>query len=101
MPAVVLRVRGQTTLVATALSVLRTYAHRLDALGGRLFLSGVDPKVSGLIRRTGLASEERPFEVVEATPIVGESTDAALDQATAWLAEREAAVESPGLGDGR
>jgi hypothetical protein len=48
-----------------------------------------------------LASEERPFEVVEATPIVGESTDAALDQATAWLAEREAAVESPGLGDGR
>jgi SulP family sulfate permease len=104
MPAVVLRVRGQTTLGATALSVLRTYAHRLDALGGRLFVSGVDPKVSGLIRRTGRASEERPFEVVEATPIIGESTDAALDQATAWIAERsagQATVESPGLEDGR
>ena len=88
MPAVVLRVRGQTTLGATALSVLRTYAHRLEMLGGRLFVSGVDPKVSGLIRRTGRASEERPFEVVEATPIIGESTDAALDQATAWIAER-------------
>ena len=88
MPAVVLRVRGQTTLGATALSVLRTYAHRLEMLGGRLFVSGVDPKVSGLIRRTGRASEERPFEVVEATPIIGESTDAALDQATAWIAEQ-------------
>jgi len=88
MPAVVLRVRGQTTLGSTALSVLRAYAHRLEALGGRLFVSGVDPKVSGLIRRTGRASEERPFEVVEATPIIGESTDAALDQATAWIAEQ-------------
>ena len=83
MPAVVLRlrVRGQTTLGATALSVLRGYANRLEALGGRLFLSGVDPKVSGLIRRTGRASEEHPFEVLEATPIIGESTDAAFDQA--------------------
>jgi SulP family sulfate permease len=104
MPAVVLRVRGHTTLGATALSVLRTYAHRLDALGGRLFVSGVDPKVSGLIRRTGRASEERPFEVVEATSIIGESTDAALDLATAWIAERsagQATMESPGLEDGR
>jgi len=100
MPAVVLRVRGQTTLGATALSVLRTYAHRLEALGGRLFVSGVDPKVSGLIRRTGRASHERPFEVVEATPIIGESTDAAFDQATAWIAARRA-TESPRLGDGR
>ena len=87
MPVVVLRLRGQTTLGATALSVLRGYAGRLDALGGRLFVSGVDPKVSGLIRRTGRASEEHPFEIVEATPIIGESTDAAFDQATAWIAE--------------
>ena len=99
MPAVVLRVRGQTTLGATALSVLRGYANRLEALGGRLFLSGVDPKVSGLIRRTGRASEEHPFEVLEATPIIGESTDAAFDQATAWIAK--ATDESPGSGDGR
>ena len=35
----------------------------------------------------GRASEEHPFEIVEATPIVGESTDAAFDQATAWIAE--------------
>ena len=63
-------------------------------------MSGVDPKVSGLIRRTGRASEDHPFEVVEATPIIGESTDAAFEQATAWIAERSA-VESPGLGDGR
>jgi SulP family sulfate permease len=101
MPVVVLRVRGRTTFGATALSVFRGYAHRLDARGGRLFVSGVDPKVSGLIRRTGRASEDRPFEIIEATPIIGESTDAAIDQAMAWMAEREAAVDSPGLEDGR
>jgi SulP family sulfate permease len=100
MPVVVLRVRGRTTFGATALSVLRSYAGRLETLGGRLFVSGLDPKVSGLIRRTGRASEERPFEIVEATPIIGESTAAAFDQATAWIAERTAG-ESPGLGDGR
>ncbi len=94
MPVVVLRVRGRTTFGATALSVLRSYAHRLEALGGRLFVSGVDPKVSGLIRRTGRASDDRPFEVVEATPIIGESTDAAFEQATAWIAERS---QRPGI----
>jgi SulP family sulfate permease len=111
MPVVVLRVRGRTTFGATALSVFRGYAGRLDARGGRLFVSGVDPKVTGLIRRTGRASEDRPFEIVEATPIIGESTDAAIDQATAWIAQRsagqhqsgtaESSVESPGLEDGR
>jgi SulP family sulfate permease len=93
MPVVVLRMRGRTTFGATALAVLRGYAGRLDALGGRLFVSGVDSKVSGLIRRT---SEEHPFEIVEATPIVGESTDAAFDQATAWIAEHGAAHRQTG-----
>ena len=88
MPVVVLRLRGRTTLGATALTVLRGYAKQLDALGGHLFLSGVDPHVVGVIRRTGRAAGERPLEVVEATPIIGESTDAAHDEAQAWLAAR-------------
>ena len=88
MPVVVLRLRGRTTLGATALSVLRGYAGQLDAPGGRLFLSGVDPNVVGLIRRTGRAHGEHSLEVVEATQVIGESTDAAHDEAQAWLAAR-------------
>ncbi len=93
VPVVVLRLRGRTTLGATALTVLRTYARQLDALGGQLFLSGVDPAVVGLIRRTGRAAGDRSLEVVEATPIVGESTDAAFAAAQLWLDARAAVHE--------
>ena len=54
-PVVVLRLRGRTSLGATALTVLRNYARQLKTLGGHLFLSGVDPNVVGIIRRTGRA----------------------------------------------
>jgi SulP family sulfate permease len=84
MPVAVLRLRGRTTFGATALTVMRTYARRLDALGGRLFASGVDPKVAGLIRRT-TRDDDRAFEIVEATPIIRESTDHAYNQARAWI----------------
>ena len=87
-PAVVLRLRGRTTLGATALTVLRKYAAQVGARGGRLFLSGVDPNVVGLIRRTGRAGEDRAFEIAEATSIIGESTEAAFSEAQAWIAER-------------
>lgn len=40
------------------------------------------------VQAGGLRADERPFEVVEATPIVGESTDAAHVEALAWLAAR-------------
>jgi SulP family sulfate permease len=85
MPVVILRLRGRTTFGATAVTVVRGYAGRLDALGGRLFVSGVDPAVAGVIRRTRRAEDDRLFQIVEATPIVGESTEAALDEARAWI----------------
>ena len=88
MPVVVLRLRGHTTLGATALTVLRHYARQLNALGGHLFLSGVDPGVVGVIRRTGRAEGEHSLEVVEATRVIGESTDTAHGEAQAWLAAR-------------
>jgi sulfate permease, SulP family len=47
-PVVVLRLRGRTALGATAFVVLAAYADRLQEVGGRLFLSGVDP---GLFRQ--------------------------------------------------
>ena len=40
---VVLRLRGRTTLGATAFIVLANYAQRIRAAGGHLFLSGLGP----------------------------------------------------------
>ncbi len=51
--AVVLRLRGRSHLGATALTVLRNYADRLGARGGRLYLSGVDPTVIETFQRDG------------------------------------------------
>jgi SulP family sulfate permease len=90
VPVVVLRLRGRTTLGATAFTVLRHYAERLAAFGGRLYLSGVDPSVAAIFRRTGHIAEDGPLRLLEATAIVGESTDAAVDEAEAWIADQPA-----------
>ena len=45
-PAVVLRLRGRTQVGATLIEVLDEYADELAEAGGRLYLSGVDERVS-------------------------------------------------------
>ena len=94
MPVVVLRLRGQTAFGATALTVLRNYAIRLGTLGGRLYLSGVDPKVVEVFTRAGHITADGPLEIVAATSVVGESTDEAYDRAAAWLAARPTSAGS-------
>ena len=59
-PVVVLRLRGRTSLGATFVAVLADYAKRLDAVGGRLYLSGVDESLMDLLDRTGQATAEGP-----------------------------------------
>ena len=86
---VVLRLRGRTLLGATAFTVLRHFAERLGQGGGRLYLSGVDPKVVETFRRTGHLAEGGPLLLVPATSMLGESTQAAFDQAQAWVAEHD------------
>jgi sulfate permease, SulP family len=88
-PAVVLRLRGRTTLGATFFAVVTDYATRLSAVGGRLFLSGVDPVVARQLRESGWMGDEELIETIEATEIVGESSLLAYDRAEAWLAEQE------------
>jgi SulP family sulfate permease len=85
MPVVVLRLRGHTTFGATALTVVLNYARRVESLGGRLYLSGVDPNVTELFTRAGHISTDGPMEIVTATSVIGESTDEAYDLAVAWL----------------
>jgi sulfate permease, SulP family len=82
-PAVVLRLRRRTSLGATFIKVVSDYADRLADVDGRLYLSGLEPSLTQRLHRTGQL--EGPVRTFEATPIVGESTQAAYLDAEAWL----------------
>ncbi|WP_280398956.1 SulP family inorganic anion transporter [Nocardia carnea] len=86
-PIVILRLRGRTSVSATFLAVVGEYVRRLDAAGGALYLSGVDPRIrerwtDALLDRQGVRVEFFP-----ATPTIGESTLAAYAQARVRLRE--------------
>ena len=86
---VVLRHRGRTTLGATASTVLKGYAESLAEAGGRLYLTGLDPGVIERFRQAGHIEASGPLRMFEATPIIGESTARARDDAEAWLIGKE------------
>jgi SulP family sulfate permease len=85
-PVVVLRLRRRTSLGATFVKVVADYADRLADADGRLYLSGLEPSLTERLRRTGHI--DGPVRAFEATPIVGESTQAAYLDAEAWLVTR-------------
>ncbi len=85
-PVLVLRLRGRTSLGATFIKVAGDYAGQLDDVGGRLYLSGLQPTLTERLHRTG--SIEGPVRAFEATPVLGESTYAAYLDAEAWLVRR-------------
>jgi SulP family sulfate permease len=84
-PVVVLRLRGRHTFGATFLNVVADYAKRLDAVGGRLYLSGLDPDVADVVKRTSKVALSGPVRIYQATDLVGESTQAAYRDAEAWI----------------
>ena len=88
-PAVVLRLRGRTSLGATFFRILAAYAEQLAAAGGRLYLSGLAPDMAALLARTGRVTVTSPVRVFGATPVLGESTWAALHDAQAWVVEHD------------
>ena len=85
-PVVVLRLRRRTSLGATFLKVVADYAGRLDEADGRLYLTGLEPSLTERLARTGHL--DGPVRTFEATPIVGESTQAAYLDAEHWLVKR-------------
>lgn len=87
-PVVVLRLRGRTRVGSTLIEVLDSYADELEAVGGRLYLSGVEGAIRDQLRRTGKLDLDRTVRVVPATAILGESTGRALASAGAWLGRR-------------
>ena len=87
-PAVVLRLRGRTSLGSTFVKVAADYAERLAEVNGRLYLSGLDPDLAERLRSTGRL--DGPVRTFEATPLVGESTETARHAAQAWLVKKQA-----------
>jgi SulP family sulfate permease len=83
--AVVLRLRGRTSLGATFFVVIDDYAHRLEVTGSRLYLSGVDPAMLERMTRSRPLDPSGPVQVFDATEVVGESTLAAYRAAETWL----------------
>jgi len=88
-PVVMLRLRGRTTLGATFFSVVSKYAERLDAQGGRLYVTGLDPQLAERLRRPGDDPLLGTARLYEATPVIGESTLAAMEDATTWLVQHD------------
>ena len=88
-----LRLRGRTTLGATAISVIAAYGERLAAAGGRLYLSGVDPDVLADMRRAGRVRADGPVRTYQATEVLGESSRLAIEDAEAWLVRERGGAE--------
>lgn len=85
--AVVLRLRGRTTISSTFVVVIEDYLRRVRAGGGRLYLSGVDPSLAQQIGRFERFGAARGMRVFPAEVIIGASTQAAYDRAAEWLRE--------------
>ncbi len=97
--AVVVRLRGRTDIGATLIEVLSRYAEKLDEAGGRLYLSGLSDMASEQVRQSGklrLGDRQRAYE---ATATVGDSTQAAHDDAQTWLVERIGEDQDGGVAD--
>ncbi|MGB3714614.1 MAG: SulP family inorganic anion transporter [Candidatus Promineifilaceae bacterium] len=86
---VIARLRGTEQIGSTFITVLERYAAELRVNGGRLMLSGVHPKVKEQLLRTE-TTEDIPEDIIfMETPILGESTRAALAAAQEWLARED------------
>jgi sulfate permease, SulP family len=90
-PVVVLRLRGRMSLGATFAAVIADYVERIDRAGGHLILSGVQSPLLARVERTATPRVAGAIDVFEATDVIGESTNRAIDAGELWL-ERHAPV---------
>lgn len=93
-PAVVLRLRGRTSMGATAYAVLQQYAGRIAAAGGTLTLTGLTRGVAAELRQTGRFDLNGPITLVPATEVLFESTERGYHTAEAWLMAQRPTEES-------
>ncbi|WP_229669897.1 SulP family inorganic anion transporter [Microlunatus endophyticus] len=86
-PVVVLRLRGRTTLGSTFFAVISDYADRIEAAGGRLYLTGIAPELAAQIRQPGHRELTGNALLYASSPVVGASTLEAYNDATTWLVD--------------
>lgn len=88
-PVVVLRMRSVGRVGVTWVKVLHDYAQDIGHVGGKLWLSGVQPAVREQLERSGrlVRVEGAIGGVLPATPVIGRSTRAALAEGEQWLLE--------------
>lgn|GEM_PF-2463933 len=84
-PVVILRLRGRTSLGSTFFGVVAGYADALQAAGGRLYLSGVQPEMVHRFHRSQLEDVQGKIRIFHATEVLGESTLLAVQDAQTWL----------------
>ena len=85
--AAIVRLRGRTALSATGFAILAAYAERLEAQGGRLYLSGIDPSLVEQFRHTRRVDMGGSVHVFAAEPVIGDSSAHAYAEAERWVAE--------------
>ena len=83
--AVVLRLRGEDRVGATLMDVLFDYAEDLERAGGRLYLSGMSRNAYEQVSESGRFDMAGPVFAYEVTPVLGQSTRRAIEDANAWL----------------
>jgi sulfate permease, SulP family len=88
-PAVVIRLRRRGTLGATLIDILGSYAKELAEVDGRLYLTGVSEEAQEQIVRSEKFRRRGEIRAHPATPIIWESTSAAVADAEAWLAHAD------------
>ena len=81
-----LRLRGRALLGATSYAVLSDYAARIGAVGGRFYLTGLDPEVLDQVQRNRTVENSGDVRLFEATDVIGEASLAAYHHAEEWLA---------------
>jgi SulP family sulfate permease len=87
--AVVLRLRGRTSLGSTFFTIVAAYSKRLADGGGRLYLTGIEPALSARLHRDGGRALTGSAVLYDAAPVLGASTLAALHDAETWVIAHE------------
>ncbi len=82
---VVLRMRGRTTVGATLFTILADYATQLDAVNGRIYITGLDPTLIEQGERNGMVTDGGAVRLYEASSILGESSLDAYHDAQQWI----------------
>jgi SulP family sulfate permease len=94
-PVVILRLRHNQYLGSTGVALLRRYANELEAQGGKLMLSGVEPEIHEQLVRCGFIDELGPENIIDARDTIFDATSQAHNEAQQFLTRSDTA-EEPG-----